>query len=67
MKWAVSQHPGGTSDSEQYHVRCAPNCSVGHQIVCVEGPVDRHPRAAALDSLVMAGSNGRLLQTSTVS
>jgi hypothetical protein len=28
MKWAVSQHPGGARDSEQYPIRCAPDCLV---------------------------------------
>jgi hypothetical protein len=30
MKWAFSQCPGGTLDSEQYRVRCAPDSPVRH-------------------------------------
>jgi hypothetical protein len=30
MKCAVSQRPGGAPDSEQYPVRCAPDCPVRH-------------------------------------
>ena len=29
MRWAVSQHPGGAPDSEQYPIQCAPDCPVG--------------------------------------
>jgi hypothetical protein len=71
MKWAVSQRPGGATDSEQYHVRCAPECLVEQQTICAEGPTAGHPRAVAPDCLVcpgqsMVGSNGRLLQTPTI-
>jgi hypothetical protein len=58
MKWAVSQRPGGALDSEQYHVRCASDSPVGHQIVCADGPAARCPRAVALDCPVCIGLSG---------
>jgi hypothetical protein len=71
-KRTVSQRTGGAPDSEQSHVRCAPDCPVGHLAVCAERPTMGALRLwhqtirCAPDSLATLGSNGRLPQTSTV-
>jgi hypothetical protein len=48
-------------------VRCAPDCPVGQPDSLCRGAADRRPRAVALDSRVMVGSNGRLIHATTIS
>jgi hypothetical protein len=63
-KRAVSQRTGGAPDSEQSHVRCAPDYPVGHPTVCAERPTTGALRLwhqtvwCAPDSLPTVGSNG---------
>jgi hypothetical protein len=52
------QRNGGAPDSEQYPVWCAPECPVGHQTVCAEGPATRHPWVVAPNCSVCTGQSG---------
>jgi hypothetical protein len=66
MKWAVNQRPSGAPDSEQYLSGGTSGQSAqrGPQTGALE--VQHRTALCALDSLATVGSNGRLLETSTV-
>jgi hypothetical protein len=57
MKWTVSQRPGGTPGSEQYHVRCAPDCTVGHQDSLRREAHNERSRAVAPDYPLCTGQS----------
>jgi hypothetical protein len=56
----VDSHPALWWRTRQWTVpvRCAPDCPVGHQIVCAEGPITRRPWAVAPDCPVSTGQSG---------
>jgi hypothetical protein len=56
MKRAVNQRTGGASDIEQYSVRHAPDCPVGHPDSLRREAHDGCSRAVAPDCL----GNGRI-------